>query len=107
MSTTIRLGNSRVVEVIRSEDPDGKPIETRVPRGDLGRQVTEVHFPDEMDGRVDLQVGHVRHLWPYHSDMGSPDWVECDDDDLLLQAVSRAFDAQVGRPKDWFGGTDA
>lgn len=123
MATTILLGNTAVVEVIkrprRETDPpemasngtelrDGVEVEIvsdRIQRGDLGNRITTVEFPDELDGDLETQLGHIRHLWPYHSDTDGPEWVESADD-LLAGAVARVFttaahECVVGRPTDW------
>lgn len=123
MATVILLGNTAVVEVIkrprRETDPpematagteirEGVEVEIvadRVTREDLGNRITNVEFPDDLDGDLGTQLGHVQHLWPYHSDADGPEWVETHDD-LLAAAIARVFttgshECVIGRPEGW------
>lgn len=95
------LGNTAVVEVIKTED--GKKVtETRETRGELGNQITAVDFAPGLN--LAEKLAAVESLWPSHSD-DPPEWVEADDDQLAsvvaAQFTTDDHKCRVGRPSGW------
>lgn len=98
---SLLLGNTAVVEVIKTED--GKNVtETREKRPGLGNQITTVEFAPGLN--LAEKLAAVESLWPSHSD-DPPEWVESDDDKLAAvvaaQFTADDHECRVGRPSGW------
>lgn len=107
MADVLLLGNTAVVEVIKTEEIDDNGTvtsvtEERVKRPKLGNQITTVEFVPGM--KLSEKLAAVESLWPKHSD-DLPEWVESDDS-ALAGVVADQFttddhECRVGRPSGW------
>jgi hypothetical protein len=95
----LTLGNSDAIEPqpgTTVSSGDGEKSTAPEPKKIEGDQETTIVLDNSLP--LTQALGEIERVWKLHS-TGSPTWVE-GDDELVVQAVARSFDAPIGRPKE-------